>query len=128
MGKNPKKKIYFCWDLKKKITYLFRWWAYTPLIPVLGRRRQVNLCSFEASLVYRMSSRTAGALLHREILFQKQNKTKPNNRTPTQATEPFLKLCCDKMLWCCYQLMYMYRHNLHSGCHSHCLWNICIYT
>jgi hypothetical protein len=29
-----------------------------PLIPALKRQRQVNLCEFEASLVYRESSRT----------------------------------------------------------------------
>ena len=29
-----------------------RWW-HTPLIPALGRRRQVDLCEFEASLVYK---------------------------------------------------------------------------
>jgi hypothetical protein len=34
----------------------------TPLIPALGRQRQVDLCEFEASLVYRMSSRTARAI------------------------------------------------------------------
>ena len=30
-----------------------------PLIPVLGRPRQVNLCKLEASPVYRASSRIA---------------------------------------------------------------------
>jgi hypothetical protein len=30
-----------------------------PLIPVLGRQRQADLYEFEASLVYRVSSRTA---------------------------------------------------------------------
>ena len=29
-----------------------------PLIPALWRQRQVDLCEFEASLVYRASSRT----------------------------------------------------------------------
>ena len=32
-----------------------------PLIPALRRQRQVDLCEFEASLVYRVSSRTARA-------------------------------------------------------------------
>ena len=32
-----------------------------PLILVLGRKRQADLCEFKASLVYRASSRTAGA-------------------------------------------------------------------
>ena len=36
----------------------FRWaWWHTPLIPEL--QRQANLCEFEASLVYKVRSRTA---------------------------------------------------------------------
>jgi hypothetical protein len=31
----------------------------TPLIPALRRQRQVDLCKFKASMVYRASSRTA---------------------------------------------------------------------
>ena len=30
-----------------------------PLVPTLRRQRQVDLCQFEASLVYRVSSRAA---------------------------------------------------------------------
>jgi hypothetical protein len=45
-----------------------------PLIPALGKQRQEDLCDFEASLVYRLSSRIA---THQENLSQtKQNKTK----------------------------------------------------
>ena len=33
-----------------------------PLIPVLGRQRQVDLCVFEDNLVYIVSSRTARAI------------------------------------------------------------------
>jgi len=33
--------------------------AHLYLIPVLGRQRQVDLCEFEASLVYRVSSGTS---------------------------------------------------------------------
>jgi len=32
-----------------------------PLFPALGRQRQADLCEFKASLVYRVSSRIAGA-------------------------------------------------------------------
>ena len=35
------------------------WWLLIPFVPALERQRQVNLCEFEASLVYRVSSRTA---------------------------------------------------------------------
>ena len=38
-----------------------------PFIPALGRQRQVDLCEFNTSLVYSVSSRTA-KLLHRETL------------------------------------------------------------
>jgi hypothetical protein len=46
------------------------------------------ISEFEASLVYRMSSRTARAI-HRENLSQKNNKTKQNktkNKKPTTTT------------------------------------------
>ena len=36
-----------------------------PLIPALGRQRQVDLCEFKASLVYRESSRTARTVTQR---------------------------------------------------------------
>ena len=36
------------------------WWC-TPLISALGRRRKVDLCEFETSLVYTVSSRTVRA-------------------------------------------------------------------
>ena len=50
-----------------------RWW-YTSLVPALGRQRQGDLCEFEASLVYRASSRTARATQRNPVL--KINKTK----------------------------------------------------
>ena len=48
-----------------------------PLIPALGRQRQVDLSELEASLVYKASSRTARAT-HRNRVSEnrKQNKTK----------------------------------------------------
>ena len=42
-----------------KIPYCQAWWC-TPLIPAHGRKRQVDLCEFKASLLYRVSSRPAG--------------------------------------------------------------------
>ena len=54
-------------DYKKEINNFLKeiqesraWWRM-PLIPALGRQRQVNLCEFEASLVYRESFRTPRA-------------------------------------------------------------------
>ena len=37
------------------------WWCM-PLITVLERERKADLCKFEASLIYRMSSRTVRAV------------------------------------------------------------------
>jgi hypothetical protein len=42
-------------------THRAGWWWCTPLIPALGRKKQVDLYEFKASLVYRVSSRTARA-------------------------------------------------------------------
>jgi hypothetical protein len=42
------------------------------VIPALGRQRQVELCEFKASLVYRVNS--VQPRLHKETLSQKQNK------------------------------------------------------
>jgi hypothetical protein len=36
----------------------WQWW-HSPLIPALHWHRQVDLCEFEASPVYRLNSRTA---------------------------------------------------------------------
>ena len=47
-----------------------------PLIPALGRQRQVNLCEFEANLVYRVSSRTARSVTHRNPVSKNQKRKK----------------------------------------------------
>ena len=49
-----------------------------PLITAL--RRQEGLCEFEASLVYRVSSRTASTVVQR-------NKTKQKNKNRGQVTK-----------------------------------------
>ena len=52
----------------------------TPLIPALEKQRQVDLYNFEASLVYRVSSRTARMISQRNPVLK--NKTKsPNSQT-----------------------------------------------
>jgi hypothetical protein len=42
----------------------------TLLVPALGRQRQLNLCEFKASLVYRQFAREPG--LYRETLTQEK--------------------------------------------------------
>ena len=42
-----------------------------PLIPALRRQRQADLCEFEASLVCRVNSRTANAVVHRNPVARK---------------------------------------------------------
>jgi hypothetical protein len=42
-----------------------------PLIPAPRRQRQVDPCEFEASLVYRVSSRTATAVKTEKPFFRK---------------------------------------------------------
>ena len=51
-----------------------RWWR-TPLIPALGRQRQVDLYEFETSLIYRASSRT-GTKTTEKPCFEKAKKKK----------------------------------------------------
>jgi hypothetical protein len=53
-----------------------------------GRSRQIS--DFEASLVYKLSSRTARAITEKPCLEKKQNKTKNNtkpNQTKTTTTK-----------------------------------------
>ena len=48
--------------------------VHIPLIPALGRQRQANLCEFEASLVYKINSRTARATQRNPVSNQKEKK------------------------------------------------------
>jgi hypothetical protein len=64
---------------------------YPTLIPALGRQRQADLCEFEVSLVYRVSSRAANVTQRK---LQKPNpnkikkqKTKKKNPTTTTKTK-----------------------------------------
>ena len=56
-----------------------QWWCM-PLIPALGREKQVDLCEFEASLVYRTSSRTGSKATEKPCL-EKQEKKLANQTT-----------------------------------------------
>ena len=42
-----------------------------PLIPALGRQRQVDLCEFEVNLVYRASSKNVRAVTKRNPVSKK---------------------------------------------------------
>jgi hypothetical protein len=54
------------------------------VIPALRRQRQVDLCKFKASLVYRVSSRTARATQKNPVSTNtKQNKTKQQQQQQT---------------------------------------------
>ena len=62
-----------------------------PLIPALGRKRQVNLCEFSASLVYKSSSRTVSAVTQRNPVLKKQNNNK--KQTNKRKTQYGIPLC-----------------------------------
>ena len=63
----------------QKPIYLARQWGRTPLIPALVRQRQVDLCEFKASLVYRANSKTVRAVTQKNPISKKtKNKKKPN--------------------------------------------------
>jgi len=65
--------------------------ACTPLILALGRQKQKNLCEFEASLVYRVSSGTARATWRNFVSKKNQTKTKqpkPKTKTQTKTKKP----------------------------------------
>ena len=52
-----------------------RWWG-APLIPALGRQRQVDFCEFEANLVYRVSSRTGSKATQRNPISGRKKSNK----------------------------------------------------
>jgi len=50
------------------------WWWLVPLMLALGRKRQVDLCEFEASLFYRASSGTARTTQKNHVSKNKTNR------------------------------------------------------
>ena len=58
-------------------------WQCPPSTPALGRQRQTDLCEFEASLVYRVSFRTARAVTQRNPVLKK-TKNNNNKKNPTE--------------------------------------------
>jgi hypothetical protein len=74
-----------------------------PLIPALWRQRQVGLYEFDASLVYRVSSRIGRATQRNTTSKnktknkqtkkpEKQNKTKPKQQNPNKQTTVYTEL------------------------------------
>ena len=51
-----------------------------PLIPALGRQRQVGICEFEASLVYRVSSRASKATQGNNVIENKKERKENSNK------------------------------------------------
>lgn len=72
-----------------------RQWWHTPLIPALGRQRQVTLNEFKVSLVYNASSTTARI---RNPVLKKQNKTK-NPRSFLDGLVGSLLPCVFLIVW-----------------------------
>jgi hypothetical protein len=59
-----------------------QWWR-TPLIPAPGRQRR-RISEFEASLVYKVSSRTARATQRKPVLKNKQTNKQTKKKTKPQ--------------------------------------------
>ena len=59
-----------------------------PLISALGRQRQMDFCEFEASLVYKVSARTARATQRETLtLNEKINNNKQTNKQKNQPSK-----------------------------------------
>ena len=67
-------------------------WYHTPLIPALGRQKLADLCEFEASLVYRSSSRTARATLRNLILKRKKKEQNKKQKKKEERKKEKLKI------------------------------------
>ena len=57
-----------------------------PLIPALGRQKQVDLSEFKTNLVYKTSSRTDSKATQRNLVSKKKNKNKKPKTTKQQQT------------------------------------------
>jgi hypothetical protein len=55
--------------------------------PSIGRQRQEDLCEFEASLVYRVSSKTARAIQRNPVLQNKETNQQQEARPSGNESE-----------------------------------------
>jgi hypothetical protein len=72
-------------DVNLRVKIIAGQWWHMPLVPLLGRQKQVNFFEFEASLVYRVSSRTANARQRDPVLKNQANQAKPSQTKPNQT-------------------------------------------
>ena len=62
-----------------------------PFVPSLGRQRQADLCEFEASLVYKASSRTGPKAIEKPRL--EKNKTSKQTKVINTAEDWKVTFC-----------------------------------
>ena len=72
MKNKEKRRSFTLLVVGKNSTEAGQWWCM-PLIPALGRQRQVDLCEFKARPVYRVSQDRLQS--YRETLSQQQQQT-----------------------------------------------------
>ena len=67
--------------------------AHTFSPNIFGKQKQVDFCEFEASLVYRASSRTARATQRNPVLKKVKNKQTQNKRKQNLFSETLAIEC-----------------------------------
>jgi hypothetical protein len=70
-----------------------------PLISALGRQRQADLCEFKASLVYRVSSRTAKAI-QRNPVSREEKAGRQAGKESTQRGEALTRVLLNASQLC----------------------------
>ena len=77
-----------------------------PVIPALGSQRQADLCEFETSGVYRVSSRTARTVTQRDpVSNEKNHKTKSRHhlKSPGKGSHNCAEHSCQLLFLCTWQ-------------------------
>ena len=81
------------------------------LTPALGRQRQVDLCEFKASLVYRASSRT-GSIATGKPCFEKQKHQQ--NKTYLNVSEKVITVVLNFLLAFNHPLFFIFPDTINS--------------